>query len=115
MPFFSRVKIRRLAGIVLIASAWIFTQATLTALPQQGKSAAKSPKTEAKYKAIWEPVNVKEDIELQSVHFISPEEGWVAGGRTNMAGGVVLHTADGGAHWGGELGGPESSDRGYHD
>jgi photosystem II stability/assembly factor-like uncharacterized protein len=115
MPFFSRVKIRRLAGIILIASAWIFTQATLTALPQQGKSPAKSPKTEAKYKAIWEPVNVKEDIELQSVHFISPEEGWVAGGRTNMAGGVILHTADAGANWEVQLGDPQSSDRGYHD
>ena len=49
MPFFSRVEIRRLAGIVLIAGTWMFTQPPLTALPQQAKSAAKSLKTEARF------------------------------------------------------------------
>ena len=115
MPFFSRVKIQRLSGIILVAGVWVFTLPVLTALPQQAKSAAKSPKTETKFKAIWEPVNVKEDVELESVHFISPEEGWVAGGRTNMQGGVILHTADAGANWEVQLGDPQSSDRAYHD
>ena len=32
-----------------------------------------------KYKAIWEPVNVKEDLKLFSVHFVSRDEGLVAG------------------------------------
>jgi photosystem II stability/assembly factor-like uncharacterized protein len=115
MPFFSHVKIRQLAGIVLIAGVWVFTQPTLTGLPNQVKSAVKSQKTETKFKAIWEPVNVKEDIELESIHFVTPEEGWVAGGRTNMQGGVILHTADAGANWEVQLGDPQSSDRAYHD
>jgi photosystem II stability/assembly factor-like uncharacterized protein len=115
MPFFSSVKIRRLAEIILIASVWVSTTPTLTGLPQQGKSTAKSPKTDTKFKAIWEPANVKEDIELESVHFITPEEGWVAGGRTSMQGGVILRTADAGANWEVQLGDPQSSDRAYHD
>src|SRR5437764_4587497 len=49
------------------------------------KSAAKAahdatksdPKGERpKFKAIWEPVNVKEDLELRSVHFVTADEGW---------------------------------------
>jgi photosystem II stability/assembly factor-like uncharacterized protein len=107
----------RLAGIVLIFGVCLVGQlpTRLTAAAKQAKSAAKSQKTEPRVKAIWQPVNVKEDIELQSVHFASPEEGWVAGGRTGMEGGVILHTADGGANWEVQLGDPQSSDRAYHD
>jgi len=77
-------------------------------------SAEKSAKADQpKFKAIWEPVNVKEDLQLQSVHFVTPEEGWVAGGRSGMAGGVILHTKDSGANWEVQLGDPESSDRSY--
>jgi photosystem II stability/assembly factor-like uncharacterized protein len=72
-------------------------------------------KAEPKFKAIWEPVNVKEDLELTSVAFVSPEEGWVAGGKTGMAGGVILHTKDGGANWEVQLGDSQSSERSYHD
>jgi photosystem II stability/assembly factor-like uncharacterized protein len=114
MPFFSRVKIKLLMGIIFVSGVWAFTPPLLIALPEQAKP-AKSPKTETRFKAIWEPVNVKEDIELESVHFTSPEEGWVAGGRTNMQGGVILHTADAGANWEVQLGDPQSSDRAYHD
>src|SRR5437879_5490323 len=71
-------------------------------------------RAEPKFKAIWEPVNVKEDIELTSVAFVSPEEGWVAGGRNGMAGGVILHTKDAGANWEVQLGDPQSQDRAYH-
>ena len=74
MPFFPRVKIQRLAGIILVAAGWVFTPPVLTGLPQQAKS-AKSPKTETKFKAIWEPANVKEDIELESVHFVTRRGG----------------------------------------
>src|SRR6202165_3821678 len=116
MSFFSRVNMRRLAVIILAVGACLVMQLPkLTAVPQQAKSAAKSPKAETKFKAIWEPVNVKEDIELESVHFITSEEGWVAGGQTNMQGGVILHTADAGANWEVQLGDPQSSDRAYHD
>ena len=115
MLFFTRIKIERLVGIIFVAGVSVFTQHMLSALPQQAKSTAKSPKNETKFKAVWEPVNVKEDIELESVHFITPEEGWVAGGRTNMQGGVILHTADAGVNWEVQLGDPQSSDRAYHD
>jgi len=88
----------RLVGIVLIVGA-----------------AAIAQKSEPKFKAIWEPVNVKEDLELLSVHFSSSEEGWVAGGRSVMAGGVILHTSNAGATWEVQLGDPQSSDRAYGD
>jgi photosystem II stability/assembly factor-like uncharacterized protein len=76
---------------------------------------APSDGTQPKFKAIWEPVNVKEDLELASAYFVSPEEGWVAGGRTGMEGGVILHTKDAGANWEVQLGDPQSSDRAYRD
>jgi photosystem II stability/assembly factor-like uncharacterized protein len=116
MLFFSDVKMR-LAGIVLLAGVCAFAQAPKrqTGAPNVAKSAVTAQKTEPKFKAIWEPVNVKNDIELSSVHFTSPEEGWVAGGKTSMQGGVILHTADGGTNWEVQLGDPESSDRSYHD
>ena len=110
MLLLSRVKIR-LAGVALIAGSCAFAQVPKkqTAAPKEAKS------SEPKFKAIWEPVNVKDDIELRSVHFTSPEEGWVAGGRTGMQGGVVLHTTNGGANWEVQLGDLQSSDRAYHD
>jgi photosystem II stability/assembly factor-like uncharacterized protein len=116
MSSFSRLAMWRLAGITSIAVVCAFTRLPmLTALSQQATSTTKSTRTDNKFKAIWEPVNVKEDIELESVHFVTPEEGWVAGGRTNMQGGVILHTSDAGANWELQLGDPQSSDRAYHD
>jgi photosystem II stability/assembly factor-like uncharacterized protein len=78
-----------------------------------GKAAAAS--AEPKFKAIWEPVNVKEDLQLVSVHFASADEGWVAGGRTAVAGGVIFHTKNAGDTWEAQLGDPQSNDRDYHD
>ena len=86
------------------------TKAAPNAVPPAAKSAKAD---QPKFKAIWEPVNVKEDLELRSVHFVSPEEGWVSGGHTGMAGGVILHTKDAGANWEVQLGDPQSSDRSY--
>jgi photosystem II stability/assembly factor-like uncharacterized protein len=57
-------------------------------------------KEKPKFKAIWEPVNYKEDITLNDVFFVSKEEGWVTG-----AAGTILHTKDGGNNWTAELGG----------
>ena len=117
MLFFSDIKMR-LAAIVLIAGICAFAQAPKrqTGAPNVPKPAgAAAQTTEPKFKAIWEPANVKEDIELQAVHFTSPEEGWVAGGRTAVEGGVIFHTANGGATWEVQLGDPQSSDRPYHD
>jgi photosystem II stability/assembly factor-like uncharacterized protein len=79
----------------------------------QGPAKKAAPETQAKFKAIWEPVNVKEDLALTSVHFVSPDEGWVAGGTTSMNGGVIVHTSDGGVTWETQLGDPASADRTY--
>lgn len=72
-----------------------------------------SPAAKAKLTAIWEPVNVKEDLELVSVHFTSADEGWIAGGRPGGSGGIILHTSDGGATWETQLGDPASADAIY--
>jgi len=81
--------------------------------PQQTKGAAKAavPADAPKFKAIWEPVNVPHDLELTSIHFASAEEGWVAGGKNAMNGGVIFHTSDGGNNWELQSGDTESSDR----
>jgi photosystem II stability/assembly factor-like uncharacterized protein len=84
------------------------------ALGQQPKTASKAA-AEPKFKAIWEPVNVKDDVQLRSVYFVSPEEGWVSGGRAEIEGGVIYHTKDAGATWDLQLGDPQSSDRSYRD
>jgi photosystem II stability/assembly factor-like uncharacterized protein len=104
-----------LVGIALLAGVCTFAQQPKkqTGAPKAAKSVA--TKAQPKFKAIWEPVNVKDDLELRSVHFTSPEEGWVAGGRSSMAGGVILHTADGGKNWQVQLGDPQSADHSYGD
>ena len=83
--------------------------------PSKGAPEASAPSKaeQPKFKAIWEPVNVKEDVKLVSVHFVTPEEGWVAGGRTDMTGGIVFHTRDGGVTWETQVGDLQSSDRPY--
>jgi photosystem II stability/assembly factor-like uncharacterized protein len=49
------------------------------------------------------------------VFFVSAEEGWVAGGKSVMEGGVIYHTRDGGKTWELQAGDPQSSDRGFSD
>jgi photosystem II stability/assembly factor-like uncharacterized protein len=79
-----------------------------TALAQQPnpKTAPTKPRVTAekgpqpKFKAIFEPVNYKQDLTLFDVFFVSKEEGWVSG-----AANTVLHTKDGGNSWTAELGG----------
>ena len=83
--------------------------------PPTRPAAAKvaKPGEQPKFKAIWEPVNVPEDLELTSVHFASAEEGWVAGGKNSTVGGVIYHTEDGGQTWKLQFGDPQSSDGGF--
>jgi photosystem II stability/assembly factor-like uncharacterized protein len=83
----------------------------VTGAQAQGRSGP--PAAKPRFKAIWEPVNVPEDLQLQSVFFVSADEGWVAGGNGTGAGGVIYHTKDGGANWERQLGDPASSDRAY--
>ncbi len=90
-------------------------QAKTPPKPSSRKSAPVIQRADAKFKAIWEPANVKEDLELYSVRFTGPDEGWVAGGRNELNGGVIYHTKDGGRNWELQLGDPQSSDRAYRD
>ena len=64
-----------------------------------------------RFKAIWEPVNVKADVKLMDVAFVDEQTGWVAGGKNETNGGVIYYTHDGGANWTAQFGDVESSDR----
>ena len=69
-------------------------------------AAAKPTAPEPKFKAIWEPVNYKEDLVLTDVYFATDEVGWVTGEH-----GTILHTKDGGNTWTPQLGGdPQSAE-----
>lgn len=65
-------------------------------------------------KGVWEPVPYGEDIDLNSVYFVSADEGWVTG---SAIGGhaVLLHTVDAGTHWNVVLGDPAGSQLAYSD
>jgi photosystem II stability/assembly factor-like uncharacterized protein len=70
-------------------------------------AATRSDAAPPKYKAIFEPVNYTEDLELTDVHFASADVGWVTGSA-----GTILHTTDGGKTWTVQLGGdPKAADR----
>lgn len=71
------------------------------AAPAHPASLRAAPQT---MKAIWEPVNYGEDINLESVFFVTPMLGWAAGEH-----GTILRTSDGGAHWAAQLGGDAKS------
>jgi photosystem II stability/assembly factor-like uncharacterized protein len=100
----------------------ILVSFTRISAAQQSRSTtpAKKPSTagqssQAKFKAIWEPVNYSEDAELNDVFFVTPEVGWVAGLKRTDAGegGFIIHTTDGGAHWDIQTGDPHSATRGF--
>jgi photosystem II stability/assembly factor-like uncharacterized protein len=83
-----------LAGILILGGAPAGAQ------PQK-PSTQKGPADEKpKFKAIWEPVNYKQDIKLTDVVFVSEQVGWVSG-----ASGTLLKTTDGGDSWTAVLGG----------
>jgi photosystem II stability/assembly factor-like uncharacterized protein len=75
------------------------------------KPAAASKTAQPKFKAIWEPVNYKEDLNLTDVFFANDQTGWVTGEH-----GTILHTTDGGETWTPQLGGdPQSAEPPIHD
>jgi photosystem II stability/assembly factor-like uncharacterized protein len=88
--------------VIFAASVCLSVLSTLLlmASPQ-----AKQP--EPKLKAIWEPVNYTEDLNLTDVYFATPDSGWVTGEA-----GTVIFTNDGGKTWKSQLGGdPKAADR----
>jgi photosystem II stability/assembly factor-like uncharacterized protein len=74
--------------------------------PSRGRptSAKGAPAATPKLKGILEPVNVKEDISLEDVFFVTPEVGYVTG-----ASGSIFKTTDGGESWTALLGGDPRS------
>jgi photosystem II stability/assembly factor-like uncharacterized protein len=64
-----------------------------------------------RYKGIWEPISYPDDVHFFDVFFATADEGWVAGGANETAGGLILHTTDAGDHWEVQYGDPESSER----
>jgi len=87
-------------ALVLCAVSFTFGQAQRAETSMQKPASATAKTSQPKFKAIWEPVNYKEDLTLFDVFFVSKEEGWVTG-----AAGTILHTRDGGTTWRAELGG----------
>lgn len=105
-----------LAVLPLLVAVTVFAQQRPT--PRKSAPAAARPAQPAgerpRFKAIWEPVNYPEDINLNDVVFLDDQNGWVTGGNFNH-GAIILHTTDGGEHWNVQLGDPQNSDRQYQD
>lgn len=100
-----------LTGVLLIALL-VFSRAAAAQVPPRKtptRPVSKAPATGAeanvKYKGVWEPAHVGQDIKLNDVFFVTPEVGWVAGDK-----GSIFHTKDGGKTWAAQIGGdPEAT------
>ena len=92
--------------LVLVAAMILLVAGSSLAQSTPKKPPAKAPAQTApagdkpKFKAIWEPVNYKQDLKLTDVFFVSEQVGWVSG-----ASGTLLKTTDGGDSWTAVLGG----------
>ncbi len=88
-------------SIVLVADSPVFARQA------KRPTTAQATRQKPKLKAIWEPVNYTEDLELTDVYFPTPDTGWVTG-----AAGTIVYTNDGGKTWKAQLGGdPKATDR----
>lgn len=106
------------AGTLLVVSASAAPQRTPPKTGPREKPApitaaagAATQQSQVKYKGIWEPVSYPEDVKWLDAFFATGEEGWVGGGTTEMAGGMIIHTRDSGDHWEVQYGDPQSSER----
>jgi photosystem II stability/assembly factor-like uncharacterized protein len=86
----------RFLCLLLAGAMFVVAPPSSAQTPKKTDKAAEKPK----FKAIWEPVNFKQDIKLTDVHFVSEQVGWVSG-----ASGTLLKTTDGGDAWTVVLGG----------
>jgi photosystem II stability/assembly factor-like uncharacterized protein len=87
-----------------------YAQVRRPARPAAG-AASKPAGAQPKFKAIWEPVNYKEDLNLTDVFFVSDLVGWVTGEH-----GTILYTKNGGDTWTAQVGGdPQSAEAPIHD
>jgi len=94
-------------ALVLYGMSLTLAQTPRAGTPAQKPTTAAQKASPPKFKAIWEPVNYKEDLVLFDVYFVSKDEGWVTG-----AAGTILHTKDGGTNWTAELGGDPHAEGG---
>src|SRR5438128_1978677 len=103
---------RRIPTALLISTLWVTAGWAQRPAPRRPapRALAAVPAQTPQSKGIWEPVNYGEDVELNDVYFVTPDEGWVSGG-VGLGGGVLLHTADGGEHWEVVLGDPAGNQR----
>jgi photosystem II stability/assembly factor-like uncharacterized protein len=94
----------------------LLTPSILLAQKPNKKSPAKpaaaiAAAADPKLKGVWEPVSYPADLLLNDVFFVTPEIGWVSGGKPgDNSGGVLLHTTDAGASWSPQLGDAESAE-----
>jgi len=91
-------------GMMLAVAPSHSQQMPVKKLLLRAAAPAVSSAPEQKLKGILEPVNYKENLGLNDVFFVTPEEGWVSGEAA-----TILHTTDGGQTWTAQLGGDPQS------
>lgn len=102
---------RLITLVIALALCSTIPAAQTTKTATKKAAPASQENAQAKFKAIWEPVNYKEDLNLTDVVFATDQIGWVAGEH-----GTILYTKDGGDTWTPQLGGnPKSADAPIHD
>ena len=118
-----QLKAEPLGIACLVALSFLFS---ISAAAQQGAQRSPAPRNQVggannapapapggasaaqtNVKGIWEPVNYPDDVQLTSVYFVSDKVGWASG---KGAGGIIVHTTDGGEHWDIQLGDPKSNE-----
>jgi photosystem II stability/assembly factor-like uncharacterized protein len=94
----------------VFASNLAVAQVAPAKTPAKKAASASEQSQKPKFKAIWEPLNYKQDLVFNDVYFANDQVGWIAGGKDFKTGGFILGTKDGGDHWTVQLGDPQSSD-----
>ncbi len=89
----------------LLGVVSLICSVSVTCLAQRSLAASSAPAQ--KFKGIFEPMNYPDDVTVDSAYFANDQVGWVSG---RGAGGMLLHTVDGGKHWNLQLGDPKSSE-----
>ncbi len=110
-------------GLCRFALAVTCAALAITAIPSGGQARRPATRTPSKatatsaerprFKAIFEPVNFNGDVKLFSTWFADDKNGWIAGGTSEMKGGMIAHTTDGGEHWAVVAGDVQSADRAF--
>jgi photosystem II stability/assembly factor-like uncharacterized protein len=80
-----------------------------------GRPPAPASARHAPFKAIFEPVNYPQDVDISDVFFVDAEVGWACGHRLTGAGdgGFIIATRDGGRTWSVQFGDPRSPTRAF--